>query len=308
MFVDYYDILGISDEASLEEIKSIYKRLCLVYHPDKTTDSKSNEKFKLIKNAYDTLSDDNKRENYDKNYQYFVKNNSEQLNKREEELAKQISPPIFYDVELSLEQLMTGCLMEIKVPKLVPFTDGKFTKVEKVFDVTVVPGWKTGTKITYNGQGNEQPGKLPGDVVFIVKEKPHEKFTREGDDLKCSVSLTEWQIKKGTHIQIPLLSGRTIPFVVNPNSISDGTIQKFPGRGLPSSKDPQKFGDLYVSFDIVTNRSKDIIESFFHRLMNKIGILFFALFIALSLFCILFTMKIFFKTNVQDFFKMLIEE
>jgi len=62
---DYYQILGVTKIASLDEIKSQYRKLALVYHPDKNGSS-GNEKFKEITEAYKTLSDPKKRKSYDK--------------------------------------------------------------------------------------------------------------------------------------------------------------------------------------------------------------------------------------------------
>ncbi|CAA6671530.1 unnamed protein product [Spirodela intermedia] len=55
------------------------------------------------------------------------------------------------------------------------------------------PGWKKGTKITFSEKGNEQPNVIPADLVFIIDEKPHEVFTREGNDLVTTqkISLAE---------------------------------------------------------------------------------------------------------------------
>ena len=48
-------------------------------------------------------------------------------------------------------------------------------------------GWKDGTKITFEGEGDESAGVLPADIVFVVKTKPHDRFTRDGDHLLYEV-------------------------------------------------------------------------------------------------------------------------
>jgi len=79
---DYYQILGVTKTTSLDEIKSQYRKLALVYHPDKNHSS-GNERFKEISKAYETLSDPKKRQYYDK----FVP--KEEQNTPKKEAAKQ---------------------------------------------------------------------------------------------------------------------------------------------------------------------------------------------------------------------------
>ena len=63
---DYYEILGVSRNASEEEIKKTYRRLAMKHHPDRNANDKaSEEKFKEIKEAYEVLSDSRKRAAYD---------------------------------------------------------------------------------------------------------------------------------------------------------------------------------------------------------------------------------------------------
>ena len=59
--------------------------------------------------------------------------------------------------------------------------------------INVKPGWKSGTKITFQREGDQAPNKIPADIVFIIRDKPHVHFRREGPDLKysCKISLKE---------------------------------------------------------------------------------------------------------------------
>ncbi|XP_064095245.1 dnaJ homolog subfamily B member 4-like [Macrobrachium nipponense] len=63
--MDYYKILGISQDASMEDIKRAYRKMALRYHPDKNKSSDAEERFKAISQAYEILSDVKKRECYD---------------------------------------------------------------------------------------------------------------------------------------------------------------------------------------------------------------------------------------------------
>lgn len=63
--VDYYSVLGVSNDSNEEEIRKAYKRLALRYHPDKNSDADAEDKFKQIAQAYDVLTDPEKRNIYD---------------------------------------------------------------------------------------------------------------------------------------------------------------------------------------------------------------------------------------------------
>lgn len=55
-------------------------------------------------------------------------------------------------------------------------------------EINIKPGWKDGTKITFEREGDELPGVIPADIVFTLQAKPHDRFERDGDDLIYSVS------------------------------------------------------------------------------------------------------------------------
>ena len=84
----------------------------------------------------------------------------------------------------------------MKISRRVVNNDGTARKEEKVLTINVKPGWKSGTKITFQREGDQAPNKIPADIVFIIRDKPHQHFKREGSDLRhhCKITLREVRI------------------------------------------------------------------------------------------------------------------
>ncbi len=74
-----------------------------------------------------------------------------------------------------------------------PACDVSFCRVlrQEVVEVAIKPGWKEGTRVIFEGKGDRLPGRPPQDVVFVIKQVPHPRFTRQGDDLVTEVSVTQ---------------------------------------------------------------------------------------------------------------------
>lgn len=108
------------------------------------------------------------------------------------------------------------------------------------------PGWKKGTKITFEGKGDEKPGTLPADLVFSVDEKKHSLFQRVGDDLELGVEVPLVQALTGCTIQIPLLGGGSMSVSID-DIIYPGYEKIVPGQGMPISKQGNR-GDLRLKF------------------------------------------------------------
>lgn len=96
--------------------------------------------------------------------------------------------------QVSLEDLCTGVAKKMKITRQVLNPDGHTTRAEeKLLTIDVKPGWKAGTKVTFAREGDQAPNKIPADVVFVIKDKPHPVFTRDGADIKyrAKVSLRD---------------------------------------------------------------------------------------------------------------------
>lgn len=93
-------------------------------------------------------------------------------------------PPIEHDLYLSLEEVLNGCVKKMKISRKVPNQDGKSNKKEdKVLTINVAPGWKAGTKVTFQREGDRNSSSVPADIVFIIRDKPHPQFKRDGANL-----------------------------------------------------------------------------------------------------------------------------
>jgi len=103
-------------------------------------------------------------------------------------------PPVLYDLKVSLEEIYTGCTKKMKISHKRLNPDGKTVRNEdKILTIEVKRGWKEGTKITFPKEGDQTPNNIPADVVFVLKDKPHGVFRREGSDIvyPAKISLRE---------------------------------------------------------------------------------------------------------------------
>ncbi|CAL4319234.1 molecular chaperone DnaJ [Buchnera aphidicola] len=169
---DYYDILGISKNSNNIEIKRAYKRLAVRYHPDRNPNNKQAEKkFKEIKEAYEILIDENKRNNYDQyGHDAFNQNQSQQewsesftsdssdfgdifgdvfgdiFGGKTQNTTKKKGADLSYKIEITLEESSTGTLKKINIPILQKCIKCEGTGIEK--------GYFIEKCITCNGSGN----------------------------------------------------------------------------------------------------------------------------------------------------------
>ena len=74
--------------------------------------------------------------------------------------------------------------------------DGTPKKEDKYVSISVKPGWKSGTKVTFQKEGDQTKGKIPSDIVFLIRDKPHPLFRREGSDLRYTARLTLKQVSQ----------------------------------------------------------------------------------------------------------------
>ncbi|TRY74912.1 hypothetical protein TCAL_00519 [Tigriopus californicus] len=181
-------------------------------------------------------------------------------------------PPVEHDLYVSLEDILRGVTKRMKISRRVVANDGTVRKEEKVLTINVKPGWKSGTKITFQREGDQAPNKIPADIVFIIRDKPHPNFKREASDLKYSCKVTLKEALCGTNVEVPTLTANEkIPLDLSDEILKPSTVKRIVGKGLPRPKEPTKRGDILVTFDIqFPDKLSSSTKDFIHRnLPNK---------------------------------------
>ncbi|KAI5089761.1 dnaJ-like subfamily B member 1 [Silurus meridionalis] len=166
-------------------------------------------------------------------------------------MEKKQDPPVTHELHLSLEEVLSGCTKKMKISRRRLNPDGQTTRSEdKILAVEVKKGWKEGTKITFPKEGDQTPNNIPADVVFIVKDKPHPVFKRDGSDIVYPVKVSLKEALCGCTVKAPTLDKRTITLPMEDVIIRPGMKRRVTGEGLPFPKSPERRGDLIVEFDV----------------------------------------------------------
>lgn len=291
---DYYTTLNITRSANDSEIKAAYRKIALNFHPIKNpSDKHAVEKFKEAAEAYDVLSNHQRKAIYDQFgeeglksgipvdkgswsesysfcgepnkifHEFFGGDNPfadfihhAELDKTENfgGLAgrgrKKQDMPIERDLMLSLEEVYHGCVKKMKISRRVMNDDAHTSSFrEKILTITVKRGWKAGTRITFEQEGDQGPNSIPADIVFVVRDKVHPIFRREGLDLVFTQKLPLALALIGTTIHVPTLDGRVLDLPIT-DIVKPGFTRVIPGEGMPTVEDPNVKGNLVVEFDI----------------------------------------------------------
>jgi DnaJ-class molecular chaperone len=271
--MDYYSTLGLKRGASDADIKKAYRSMAMKHHPDRGGDEK---KFKEISQAYDFLSDPEKRRmidaGMDPNQQggfrqqgspfefHFGTGNMDDLfgnfgfgfGQRPMRRNKTLS----INVEITLEDVLAGkdINAEIGIP------GGR----QKVINIQIPPGIEHGQQIRYEGMGdNSIPDVRAGDLIVNVLIRNHATFKREGTSLIIEKQVNVWDALLGTSIIIETLDQKTLNINI-PAGTQPDTVMSCRGEGLPHMRTRQR-GNLLIKIKIVipkdlTISQKQIIE------------------------------------------------
>ena len=244
---DFYETLGVQRNASADEIKKAYRKLANKHHPDKGGDQ---AKFKDISVAYDTLSDPQKRAEYDMGGGQNIHINSGNFNQFNDIFGNAFGfqfggghpfGDIFgrphggqmrrnRDLNIQCQVTLRDAYSGKQVEARYRMPSGK----EQNVVINVPAGVDTGSTIRYQGLGDDSVANAPrGDLNVTIVVLPDPKFARHGDDIYTNVEISPIDAMIGIAKQVSTLDGRTLSFNINPGAI-DGTEYASNGMGFPN--------------------------------------------------------------------------
>lgn len=279
---DYYEILGINKNSDKAEMKRAYRKLAMQYHPDQNPDDKeAEEKFKEINEAYQVLSDSEKRAHYDRlgtDYNRYQQGGGKPGGFNWGEYTR---GPAAGGVNVDYEDLFGGDFsdffsqifggmggfgpgqrrrsaqqpqkfeteMIVSLHEIYNGSTRQITINDRRFDVKVPRGAHSGTKLRLRGAG---PNK--SDVYLKLKVSADPRFDLRGKKLYSEVVIDLYTAVLGGEVKIPTLAGNIMLTI--PAGTQSGKTFKIKGRGLPSIKQKGKNSDLFVN--IIVEIPKDL--------------------------------------------------
>ncbi len=279
---DFYKILGVAKGATDKEIKKKYRELAHKLHPDKNTGNKKlEEEFKAVSEAYEILSDDKSRAEYDEARSLFERGGTRQPRGGTQGANREYAD--FFggggDTQDIFANLFGGGRraarkgQDLQTESTISFRESIFgTNLELRLSsdggaptnitVRVPAGVKSGGKIRIRGKG--APGEAgPGDLFIHVNVKLHPIFVRKGENLSMTLPVTFAEAALGADVKVPTLNGEEVTVRLAPGT-SNGRVLRIKGHGV---KGANAVGDLLVSVEVqvpqrVTAKAQKALEEF----------------------------------------------
>lgn len=283
MIKDYYNILGLNQSATEDDIKKAYRKLAMQYHPDKNPgNTEAESKFKEIAEAYEILGDKEKKARYDSNkyssnqHQYGdwggfnysdvmddLKGTgfAEAFDKYFSNRGNVRGADINVELVITLDEAYHGVTRKIDL-----------VTSDEPFNITIKPGAKDGLRLRAKEKGSKHPfnSTLPrGDMLITIRIAPDKKFERNGDDLHAVVDIPYLDAILGGNVEIPTFTSK-VKINIPPLS-QQGTKLRLSKKGMPRYGSEKRvlneaggdiieyeYGDYYIYLNIVL--PKDITE------------------------------------------------
>jgi len=277
-YKDYYKILGVDRKASADDIRSAYRKLAMKYHPDKNPgDKKAEDKFKDINEAYQVLSDEQKRARYDQlgsAYSNFRTSGGRPGDFQWDDWFQQQQQgsgqrgnvddmfgggggsfsdffrTIFGEAVRSSGrgqqmQQETGYQQDLSISFQEAY-EGTMRQLQtngRKLQVRIPAGVKTGSKVRVAGAGPEGT-----DLYLVIHVEDENRFEREGSDLTTTSTVSVFILILGGEAEVDTPAGKVklnIPAGTQPDQVF-----RLAGRGMPHLKSPSTKGDLFVKLKV----------------------------------------------------------
>ena len=268
---NYYEIMGLTENATLEDIKKSYRSLCLKYHPDRNpNEQKSKDKFQKMSEAYQILSDENLRKDYDirqKKSQLFYQDDigmgpdinqmfnnmfnggninigsGFRMNFTQPQFHKPTPTLIIKHVTIKMDQVFNDVILPIEIERNI--TKNNRNTIEKVtIHIQIHKGIDNGENIVYSEYGNII-NDIKGDIQVIVKVIPNPNFKRSGLDLIINKKISLKEALCGFNFEFKHLNSLTYQLNNEGNIIHQNYKQTLSGMGFTKDGDT---GSLLINF------------------------------------------------------------
>ncbi len=296
-YKDYYQTLGVARGATEKEIKNAYRKMAKQYHPDRNPgDKQAEERFKEINEAYQVLSDPQKRARYDQlgaSYSQWKENGipgnfnwdqwTAQPGGQEVNLDELFGEGAFSDFFRSIFGGMgAGQAVRGRTRREAPSLQQPVTiSLKEAFsgttrilqtgnrrvEVNIPAGARQGTKIRVPGAGPAGADGRPSDLYLILDVAGDPAFERNGNDLHTKITIDVFKAILGGDAEVKTLTGRLILTI--PPGTQPAQVFRLAGRGMPFLKEPGMKGDLYVLVKVqipkgLNARQKSLLDQASH--------------------------------------------
>lgn len=255
---DYYEILGLAKNSSADEIKKAYRQLASKFHPDKISGEdnspekrQAEEKFKEAKEAYEILSDTEKRSVYDAhghvdpnsfgNGQQWAHQTAGGANSLDEMFKAFFSQTHGHFNTGSFHQQPRQQVIHVVNISLADAYTGKTLTIDNTSTVIIPPGARSGTTFYVNNK------------LYRIDIQQHYKFKRSNDDLLVDISISAIEAALGVDVVLDHLDGNKLQFSIPPG-IQVGQIVKLSNKGM-KNPETDRHGDIMVRISVTVPKS-----------------------------------------------------